>query len=559
MYYIKSRQLTVRLIIFLAAVSPFNNIFAQNSQPASTRQSSIEAFSKGNYEQAYIDFGQLLVKYPKDPLYKYYSGACLVLMKKDPEQAVTLLQQSLNGASVVKSLPPDAMFYLGRAQQMAGRFSDAISSYSLYTEQVGKKISREQGVPEYIQECEGRKGSVTTATVKPAVAVSAEKTAVSKPEDQPSVNDADNKTARKEVEERKELPAEYENLLDEALKLQYKADSLNMIAGEQKKQLEKLTDPEKASMKMIISQNEMLAASYQKSADLKYSEAQYEMNPGHETVSEKTITEAPVVKKEPVKAEEGRKIAESAGQVEQVKKDVPVAVKSAGVFSSFEVLPKEAAYPYEKILIDPEVPSGMIYRIQLAVFRNPVAPSYFKGITPVYGFKVPGTDKTNYYAGMFRRSADAKKALQQVKETGFRDAFIVAMSDKKVVSADRAAVLENEWSNKPLVDLALSGATPDTIPPTLAFRVEVARSLKPLKADAVEALKTMAGSRGLDILHLSDGNNVYLIGKFITFESAAEYADLLIRNNYRGAKVVAWLGNKEVPVETARQLFNDLE
>ena len=154
------------------------------------------------------------------------------------------------------------------------------------------------------------------------------------------------------------------------------------------------------------------------------------------------------------------KSAESAGQAEQVKKDVPVAVKSAGVFSFFEVLPKEAAYPYEKIHIDPEVPAGLIYRIQLAVFRNPVAPSFFKGITPVYGFKVPGTDKTNYYAGMFRRSSDAKKALQEVKETGFRDAFVVAFSDNKAVSADRAALLENEWGMKPLVDLTLSGATP---------------------------------------------------------------------------------------------------
>jgi hypothetical protein len=234
-------------------------------------------------------------------------------------------------------------------------------------------------------------------------------------------------------------------------------------------------------------------------------------------------------------------------------------LKPAGAYSFFEVLTKDAAYPYDKIIIDPAVPSGLIYRIQLAVFRNPVAPSYFKGITPVYGFKVPGTDKTNYYAGMFRRSADAKKALQVVKETGFRDAFIISMFDKKVVSADRATVLENEWSTKPLVDMAIPGATLDTIPPTLAFRVEVARSLKPLKPDAVETLRGMAGGRGLDILHLSDGNNIYLIGKFITFESAAEYADLLIRNNYRGAKVVAWLGNKEVPVETARQLFNDLE
>jgi tetratricopeptide (TPR) repeat protein len=558
MYYIKTRQLTVILVMMLVAVSTCIDIFAQNNQPSSTRQASIEAFSKGNYEKAYADFSQLLVKYPKDPLYKYYSGACLVMMKKNPEEAVPLLQQSINSASVVKSLPSDAMFYLGRAQQMSGKFSEAIKSYSLYTEQVGKKTSREQGVPGYIQECENGKGIVTAAAVKPATAVSAEKATISKPEFQPPVNDTDKKTAVKEVEERKDLPAEYENLLDEALKLQYKSDSLNLVAGEQKLQLEKASETEKASMKMKIDQNEMLAASYQERADLKYNEAQSKMHTSHETVPEKTDT-TPQIKKESVKVEEEKKIPESEGQSEPLKKEVPVAIRSAGTFSVFEVLPKEAAYPYEKILIDPEVPSGLIYRIQLAVFRNPVAPAYFKGITPVYGFKVAGTDKTNYYAGMFRRSADAKKALQKVKETGFRDAFLVAMSDNKVVSADRATVLENEWSTKPLVDLALPGATPDTIPPTLAFRVEVARSLKPLKADAVETLKGMAGSRGLDILHLSDGNNVYLIGKFITFESAAEYADLLIRNNYRGAKVVAWLGNKEVPVETARQLFNDLE
>ena len=106
----------------------------------------------------------------------------------------------------------------------------------------------------------------------------------------------------------------------------------------------------------------------------------------------------------------------------------------------------------EKIAIDPEVPAGLIYRIQIAVFRNPVAPAYFKGITPVYGFKVTGTDKTNYFAGMFRRSADATKALAAVKAKGFKDAFIVALSDgRKSVSADRAAVLEKEWGKKPFI------------------------------------------------------------------------------------------------------------
>ena len=69
----------------------------------------------------------------------------------------------------------------------------------------------------------------------------------------------------------------------------------------------------------------------------------------------------------------------------------------------------------------------------------------------------------------------------------------------------------------------------------------------------------MAGNRGLDIQPVDGGKIAYLIGKFITFETAAEYADLLIRNGYREAQVVAWLGKKEIPIDTARQLFENLK
>jgi tetratricopeptide (TPR) repeat protein len=558
-YEIQGWQLRITFILILVALSSFNDIFSQKSQSAATRQSSIDAFSKGNYEQAYNAFSQLLLKYPKDPLYKYYSGVCLVKLKREPENAVTLLQQSLNGASVVKSLPPDGLFYLGRAQQMSGNFSEAIESFTLYTEQVGKKTAREQDVPGYIQECENKKGMITAAIISPARGDIVEKTEIIQPGNQPSLNDAAKKPTEKEISDRKELPSDYESILDEALKFQYRADSLNLLAGEQKKQLDKLPESERSSLKIKISQNEILAVSYQKSADMKYNEAQAKMTPKHEKAPQKGDSVQLVGKTEPVKVEENKSASKTTGQTDTVKKEAPVSRRPAEIYSFFEILPKEAAYPNEKIKIDPEVTTGLIYSIQLAVFRNPVAPSFFKGINPVFGLRVPGTDKTNYYAGMFRRSSDAKKALLSVKETGFRDAFIVALLANKPISTDRAALLENEWGMKSLVDITQPGASIDTIPPTLAFRVEVARSLKPLKADAVEALRTMAGSRGLDIIHLSDGNIVYLIGKFITFESAAEYADLLIRNNYRGAKVVAWLGKKEVPVDTARQLFNDLE
>jgi sulfur carrier protein ThiS len=75
----------------------------------------------------------------------------------------------------------------------------------------------------------------------------------------------------------------------------------------------------------------------------------------------------------------------------------------------------------------------------------------------------------------------------------------------------------------------------------------------------VEGIRKVAGNKGLDIQFLEDREIAYLVGKFITFETASEYADLLNRNGYRDSKVVARLGEKEISVETAKKLFEKLK
>jgi sulfur carrier protein ThiS len=127
--------------------------------------------------------------------------------------------------------------------------------------------------------------------------------------------------------------------------------------------------------------------------------------------------------------------------------------------------------------------------------------------------------------------------------------------DGKAVSIDRAALLEQEWGKEPLIIIAMALKTGETAPLTLNFRVEISRSEKPVSDEVAASYKKLAGNRGFEILSTDDGFNVYLIGKFITFDSASEYADLLKRNGYRESKVVAYLGNKEIPVETAMELF----
>ena len=102
----------------------------------------------------------MLLTYSKDPLYKYYSGVCLVKLNRDPEKQNPFLQKALQGAAVVKTLPSDALFYLGRAQQMSGKFNEAVDSFNRYTEAGWKKTAREYSVPDFVQQCNEKKGKV---------------------------------------------------------------------------------------------------------------------------------------------------------------------------------------------------------------------------------------------------------------------------------------------------------------------------------------------------------------------------------------------------------------
>jgi len=127
-------------------------------------------------------------------------------------------------------------------------------------------------------------------------------------------------------------------------------------------------------------------------------------------------------------------------------------------------------------------------------------------------------------------------------------------------------VLEKEWGKKPLLyakvrQQADNLSTPtDTITVgTLYFRAEVIRSKKPVKAEVTERVGLLAGRRGLDIIKNNQGETLYLIGNFITFESADEYVSLLIRNGYSAAKVVAYVGSREIAVESARELLKKLK
>lgn len=497
--------LMILSIFFLS----FNTLLTgQNTAQRPSRQAAMDAFNKGDYEAAYTQFTGLLGMFPKDPLYKYYTGICIVNLGKDPYEAVTLLHDAAAGAGTVKPVPEDVWFWLGRAQQMAGMFDEAVASYNKFTNLSGRKIAREMNVPDYIKEASERKGkadlnlsgrepsepSVPAVQPPPAIAPQNELKEV--------------KVISAEMEP---APAEIDNQLGRLLEDSLRNEEVSGKAVE-------ATVPQ----------------------------------PGNLKGGEEKETPVASVKRE----EKGEKVTDTLNAV--AGKTSPAlnqpVFRKKPVFTVFEITDKPLM---DKIPVNPPVPPGLIYRIQVAIFRNPVAPAYFKGLSPVEGFRNEGSDLTVYYTGLFRKASDASQALPKVRSHGFKDAFIVALMDKKQVSAERAAVLEKEWGSKPLYEEDIEVAPADTVPPTLVFRVELLRSQKPLDKGKTEDIIRLAGDRGLDILTDEKKQNIYLIGIFLTYKSATEYADLLVRNGYKDARVVAYLGKKEIPVDVARKLFEE--
>lgn len=546
---------TPKLILAAAllTVLPLSVSTAQDAARKATRQSSFEAFSKGDYEKALTEFTELLKEFTKDPLYKYFSGVCLVRLNREPSKAAILIEEALDGASPVKTISDDAWFYLGRARQMSGNYLAAIEAYNIFTDQAGRKSARELGVTQYIQQCKEGKG-MTEEAPKPVAA--SQKTSLPEPEkkaekeaapvqEKPVAEIINEPKPEIKTTQRQKVSSEYERILSQALDYQVRADSLTALASKERQGLDNLQPAEKQRSVAAISSYEAQASSFQKLADAKYNEARLAMNPQQKPVVAPSAQPVQAETEKPVTAVSAANAASPA---------LP-----AGSLSSFN--PNAKPNPKEtKVPIDPTVPAGLVYRIQMGVFRNPVPMTYFKGLYPAEGFRVPGTDKTAYYVGIFRINSDAKAALATVKARGFKDSFIVALSDGKSVSADRAAMLEKEWGDKPLFGPVISKTgtvSADTLPPEIRFRVEVVRPAKPLKDDAVETIRKVAGTRGLEIKNTDDGKTTYLVGKFITYESAAEYADLLVRNGYPEARVVAWMGEKEISIERARKLFDD--
>ena len=255
--------------VTVAFILSLHVMTAQDGGVRPSKSEAQAAWDNGRYEVAYGHYNGLLLLYSRDPLYKYYTGACLVKMERDIARAVTLLESAINSSVYVKSVPEDVWFYYGRALQMNGSFALAAEAYGSFARAAGKKVAAEYEVQTYIDQCSRGQGALSpvtavaaAATTPVAVATSSATAATTeKPATpgtagqsqtppgapaQPTAEAANRPqtpaaatnppaseaAGRPQVPASSDLPAEYATVLTEALRLQHEADSVLQTAGD---------------------------------------------------------------------------------------------------------------------------------------------------------------------------------------------------------------------------------------------------------------------------------------------------------------------------------------
>ncbi len=98
------------------------------------------------------------------------------------------------------------------------------------------------------------------------------------------------------------------------------------------------------------------------------------------------------------------------------------------------------------IPVDPKMPEGLVYKVQIGAFRNPIPQNLFKGFAPLMAEKTT-SGITRYTAGIFVSERDAVIARNEIRTLGYKDAFVVAFLNGKRVSISQARQTDKSASN----------------------------------------------------------------------------------------------------------------
>lgn len=236
-----------------------------------------------------------------------------------------------------------------------------------------------------------------------------------------------------------------------------------------------------------------------------------------------------------------------------------------------------------EIPLEAEVPSGLVYRVQVGAFSKPIPEERFNEFTPVSGEKLP-SGITRYMAGFFTNRKSVLDAQKTIRGIGYSDAFPVAYCDGKRISMDEARRLElaglclpkgvdelmielKENTAKALLDdttkrvmLKRDELSYNQSPGTakaetaeakqgLFFTVQIGVYNKPVSAETVKNITPLVTKR------LANGQIRYSSGVFASIEDAKPKRNEAVNKGVKDAFITAYFRGERITLAEAQQIL----
>ncbi len=225
------------------------------------------------------------------------------------------------------------------------------------------------------------------------------------------------------------------------------------------------------------------------------------------------------------------------------------------------------------IPVNSTLPQGLVYKVQIGAFRNPIPQDLFAGFAPLSGERT-ASGITRYTAGIFKNFTTADRAKAEIRGYGYSDAFVVAFLDGKRISLSEARRLSNETDVATITEPIVTARTPAS-----AGGQAAAAGGQPVQntggVDGAQDVQQIGGlffsvqvgvyvtnvtpRRLRDILPLNterlpNGNVRYSTGVYKTMLEAASRRDQVRRQGINDAFVTAYYNGSRISIGEALRI-----
>lgn len=246
--------------------------------------------------------------------------------------------------------------------------------------------------------------------------------------------------------------------------------------------------------------------------------------------------------------------------LEKAKAESVLSWKKASIYNKKNPIP-----------VDPALPSGIIYKIQIGAFTKAIPQNSFNGLTPVSGESRKDSKYIRYFVGLFNAYEAAKVALPFIKQTGYKDAFIVAYKDGQRIAIYLAKKEHESNTNYPTLaktetENVLKTIEANSGPISTTFITELINPSKNINSVNGVIFTVQIGVFKDEVSHsrlknlsplykdfTNSGLIRYMVGQFTNFELANQ-KKIEIRNlGIKDAFVTAYKAGKKIAISQARE------